>query len=107
VGRYQAGAVSGASFAVACLASVAGGPWSRFTPIGWAYVAGAVLGVLVAFIAATVMHGRRGGSGGMTRALASVAFGWAAAIAVVIFAVASYVLVVIALLVLSGAPVTG
>ena len=106
MGRYQAGAVSGASFAVACLAALAGGPWSRITPIGWAYVAGAVLGVLVAFIAATVIHGRRGGSGGMTRALASVAFGWAAAIAIVIFAVASYVLVVI-VLVLSGAPVTG
>jgi hypothetical protein len=66
-----------------------------------------VLGVPAAFIAATVMHGRRGGSAGLTRALASVAFGWAAAAAVVVLAIVAYVLVAIALLALSGAPVTG
>lgn len=107
MGRYQAGALSGISFALACFACLGGGPWSRFYSSGWLYVAGAALGGLVAFIATTVMHSRRGGSTGTTRALASMAFGWAAAIAGVIFAVASYVLVVVVLLVLSGSPVTG
>jgi hypothetical protein len=85
-GKYQAGAVSGISFAVACLAFLAGGPWSQFRHSGGLYTAGAVPGSLAAFTAATVMHGRRGGHGGATRALASMAFGWATAIAGVILA---------------------
>ena len=97
MGRYQAGAVSCISFALACFACLGGGPWSHLHSIGGAYVAGAVLGGLVAFIATTVMHGRRGGSSGTTRALASMAFGWAAGIAAAILAVASYVLVVVVL----------
>jgi hypothetical protein len=70
---------------------VAGSRWRQSTDV---YVAGAALGGLVAFIAATRMHGRRGGPGGASRALASAAFGWAAAIAAVIFAVATYAVVV-------------
>jgi hypothetical protein len=50
-------------------------------------------------IAATRVHGRRGGPGGASRALASAAFGWAAAIAAVIFAVATYA---VAVTVMSG-----
>jgi hypothetical protein len=103
VGKYQAGAVSGISFAVACFAFLAGGPWSQFRSSGL-YIAGAVLGGLVAFTAATVMHGRRGGRGDASRALASMAFGWATAIAGVILAwIALYVLVAV-LLSRSGFP---
>ncbi|TVZ01034.1 hypothetical protein EAS64_32485 [Trebonia kvetii] len=87
--KYRAGAVSGTSFALACCLAVAG---SRWRESGAVYVAGVALGGLVAFIAATRMHGRRGGPGGA--ALASAAFGWAAAIAAVIFAVATYAVVV-------------
>ena len=104
VGKYQAGAVSGISFAVACFAFLAGGPWSQFRSSGGLYIAGAVLGGLVAFTAATVMHGRRGGRGDASRALASMAFGWATAIAGVILAwIALYVLVAV-LLSRSGFP---
>jgi hypothetical protein len=56
------------------------------------------------------MYGRRGGSSGASRALSSMAFGWAAAVAGVIFAFVAYLLVLfvlLALLVLSGAPATG
>ena len=88
--KYRAGAVSGTSFALACCIAVAG---SRWRESGEVYVAGVALGGLDAFIAATWMHGRRGGPGA-SRALASAAFGWAAAIAAVIFAVATYVVVV-------------
>jgi hypothetical protein len=86
MGKYQAGAASGASFALACFAFLAGGPWSRFHTSGGLYVAGAALGGFVAFTAATLMHGRRGRPGSATRALASMAFGWATAIAGVILA---------------------
>jgi hypothetical protein len=91
VSKYQAGAVSGTSFTLACCIAVAS---SRWRESGDVYVAGAALGGLVAFIAATRMHGRRSGPGGARRALASAAFGWAAAIAAVIFAVATYAVVV-------------
>jgi hypothetical protein len=90
VSKYRAGAVSGTSFALACCIAVAG---SRWRESGDVYVAGVTLGGLVAFIAATWMHGRRGGPGA-GRALASAAFGWAAAIAAVIFAVATHAVVV-------------
>ncbi len=90
--KYRAGAVSGTSFALAWFIAVAG---SRWRESGDVYVAGVALGGLVAFTAATRMHGRRGGPGGASRALASAAFGWAAAIAAVIFAVAAYGVVVI------------
>jgi hypothetical protein len=104
LGKYQAGAVSGISFAVACLAFLAGGPWSQFRSSGGLYVTGAVLGGLIAFTAATVMHGRRGGRGDASRALASMAFGWVTAITGVILAwIALYVLVA-ALLSRSGFP---
>jgi hypothetical protein len=95
VGRYQAGAVSCASFAVASLAVLAGGPWPHFTANGWAYFAGAVLGAPVAFTAAVMVHGRRGARGSTASTLASVALGWAAAVAAVVFALAGYVLFVI------------
>jgi hypothetical protein len=90
VSKHRAGVVSGTSFALACCIAVAD---SRWRESGDVYVAGAVLGGLVAFIAATWMHGRRGGPGGPSRALAIAAFGWAAAIAAVIFAVATYAVV--------------
>lgn len=110
MGRYRAGAVSGISVALACFACLAGGPWSRWHESGRLYVAGAVLDGLVAFIAATWMYGRRGGSSAASRALSSMAFGWAAAVAGVIFAFVAYLLVLfvlLALFVLSGAPATG
>jgi hypothetical protein len=92
VSKYQVGAVSGTSFALACCIAVAG---SRWRESGDVYVACAALGGLVAFIAVARMHGRRGGPGGASRALASAAFGWAAAIAAGIFAVATYAVVVV------------
>lgn len=88
--KYRAGAVSGTSFALACCIAIAG---SRWRESGDVYAAGVALGGLVAFIAATRMHGRRSGPGA-SRVLASAAFGWAAAIAAVIFAVATYAVVV-------------
>jgi hypothetical protein len=102
VGKYRAGAVSGVSFGVACFAILAGGPWSRFSQVGWQYLAGAALGGLIAFIAATVVHGRRDGSGGTTGALASVAFGWVAAIVAFMVAFACYLLALFILLITSS-----
>ena len=94
MGKYRAGAVSGISFALACFAFLAGGPWSRVREEAAGYAAAAVLGGLIAFIAAAIMHGRRGGPSGASRALGSMAFGWAVAIAGVILAwIALYVLV--------------
>jgi hypothetical protein len=104
VGKYQAGAVSGISFAVACFAFLAGGPWSQFRHSGGLYIAGAVLGGLAAFTSATVMHGRRGGRSDASRALGSMAFGWAAAIAGVILGWISLYVLVAALLSRSGFP---
>ena len=89
--KYQTGAVSGTSFALACCIAVAGSRWRESADV---YVAGVALGGLVAFIAATRIHGRRGGTGGANRALASAAFGWAAAIVAVMFTVATYAVVV-------------
>src|SRR6185312_7722083 len=106
VGRYQAGAVSCASF-VAGFAVLAGGPWPHFIPNGWAFFAGAVLGVPVAFTAAAMVHGRRGARGGRASTLASVALGWAAAVAAVIFALAGYaVFLIVRAGYLSPRPVT-
>ena len=107
MGRYQAGAVSCAPFAVASLAILAGGPWFHFAPIGWAYFAGAVLGVPVAFTVAARVRGRRGARGGAVRTLAVVALGWAAGISAVIFALAGYVVFAIIQAVASGAGATG
>ena len=104
MGKYQAGAASGASFALACFAFLAGGPWSRFHESGGLYIAGAVLGGLVAFTAATLMHGRRRRPGSAPKVLASMAFGWTTAIAGVILAwIALYVLFTV-LLAASGFP---
>jgi hypothetical protein len=94
VGKYQAGAVSCASF-VASFAVLAGGPWPHFIRNGWAFFAGAVLGGPVAFTAAAMVHGRRGARGSAASTLASVALGWAAAVAAVIFALAGYAVFVI------------
>lgn len=78
------------SFAV-----LAGGPWPHFTSNGWAYFAGAVLGVPVAFAATAMVHGKRGARVTTASTLASVALGWAAAVVVAAFALAGYALVVI------------
>lgn len=94
MGRYEAGAVSCASFAVVSLAVLAGGP-PHFTSNGWAYFAGAVIGVPVAFAATAAVHGRRGARVTTASTLASVALGWAAAVVVAAFALVGYALVVI------------
>jgi hypothetical protein len=104
MGKYQAGAASGASFALACFAFLAGGPWSRFHESGGVYFAGAALGGLVAFTAATLMHGRRVRPGSAPSALASMAFGWTAAIAGVILAWMALWVLLAALFAVSGFP---
>jgi hypothetical protein len=93
VDRYQAGAVSSASFAVAIFAFLAGETSLHFTPNGWAWVAGAVLGAPVAFTVAARVHGRPGARGDTARTLASVALGWAAAVAAVFFVLTVYLVV--------------
>ena len=91
MGKYRAGALSGASFAVACCVAVAASRWRGSAD---PYLVIAALGGLVAFTVTTRMHGRRGAPGGAGRALVSTAFGWAAAIAALTGALAVYVVVI-------------
>jgi hypothetical protein len=73
MGKYRAGAVSGISFALACLACLGSGPWSHWRASGGMYIAGAMLGGLAAFITTSVRHARRSTSRGTTGALAEPA----------------------------------
>lgn len=77
--KYRTGTVSGISFALIFFCVTAVGPWNRFPRDAESCVVSAVLGGLLAFVVTMVIHGRRirrGDTGGVASALASVVFGW-------------------------------
>jgi kynurenine formamidase len=79
VDKYRTGMVGGISFALVFFCVTAIGPWSRFPKDAESSVATAVLGGLLAFALTTVIHGRRirrGDTGSVASALASIVFGW-------------------------------
>ena len=77
--KYRTGTVSGISFALIFFCVTAVGPWSRFPKDAEACVLSAMLGGLLAFVVTMVIHGRRirrGDTGGVASALASIVIGW-------------------------------